>query len=247
MRATIMRKSFTLIELLVVVAIIAVLIAILLPALSTAREQARMSVCRTNLRQIGVAAQGYISDWNGKLRPDERHNNNWTVWDELYPNYISDLKVFVCPTDRYVYKEIRMYRRPVGDEPTPPGWWIPFYNSYARLYTWWTDPNSHRFDKVCNLRDPSSSLLSMDSRDGALARVWPSRFAFRHKDAVVTYVNGKWFITKGGVANVLFYDGHVSTYPPAILAPASGWTLANYGIAEFPSFVFDSKNWPIMH
>ncbi len=241
------RKSFTLIELLVVVAIIAVLVAMLLPAISRAREQARMSACKSNLRQIGIASQAYINDRNGKLRPDEKHNNNWTVWDELYPNYISDLKVFVCPTDQYVYKETRMYRRPVGDEPTPPGWWIPFYNSYARLYTWWTAPNSHRFEKVCNLKDPSTSLLSMDSREGALSHVWPSRFAFRHQGGKVTPVNGKYFITEGGSANVLFYDGHVKNENPVLMGPASGWILSNYGISEFPSFEFDSKNWPILN
>ena len=94
------RRAFTLIELLVVIAIIAILIALLLPAVQMAREAARRTQCRNNLKQLGLALHNY-HDAFGAFPPGRMHPQSapgdWdgraSVWTHLAP-YLEEANLF---------------------------------------------------------------------------------------------------------------------------------------------------------
>ncbi|WP_437187549.1 DUF1559 domain-containing protein [Planctomicrobium sp. SH668] len=78
------KRGFTLIELLVVIAIIAVLIALLLPAVQQAREAARRSQCKNNLKQLMIAVHNYHDTHS--IFPSECYAPNGATWEGYSPH-----------------------------------------------------------------------------------------------------------------------------------------------------------------
>ncbi len=108
-------QGFTLIELLVVIAIIAVLLAIIMPTMRKVKEVTRETLCKSNLKNVGLAVQMYLDDYDRKI-PDTQSANHhlWfepdgvtylkpnsgdAYWGVFYRDYIKgQTKIFGCPS-----------------------------------------------------------------------------------------------------------------------------------------------------
>ena len=133
------QRGFTLIELLVVISVVMLLTAILLPALGAARRTARMTVCASNLHQLGIASVNYTSDAHGYLPYGSIQGpspESWVrSWDDLLNPYhhdnldqseiddvavTRDLPVIRCPEDDIERDaSILLSDFPISAGPTP--------------------------------------------------------------------------------------------------------------------------------
>ncbi len=98
------RRGFTLIEVLVVVAIIALLISILIPSLNRSREQARRMACAGNEHQIMLAALMYAERDRDGIYIYREGNGGGDGMRLLYPRYLRDFRVVVCPSTTNVVR-----------------------------------------------------------------------------------------------------------------------------------------------
>jgi prepilin-type N-terminal cleavage/methylation domain-containing protein/prepilin-type processing-associated H-X9-DG protein len=204
------RRGFTLIELLVVIAIIAILAAILFPVFAKAREKARQTSCLSNVKQLALAIQMYVGDYDETLPRGTDWGNGLSHYQfpDLLNPYIKNANIWACPS----------YSQNWPKYPAPPGggngWWstilgpMSYGLNYRLMPTWrerrlgeckapaetWVIGDSVSFD-VCWGRWEAlayASLCGWQTPCGSPNTVWQNAENSRHN----------------GGENIAFLDGH---------------------------------------
>lgn len=187
------RKAFTLIELLVVIAIIAILAAILFPVFAKAREAARATTCRSNLKQIGTGMAMYVQDY------DEAYPQRGQLpsgnWQYVLQPYIKNYGLTQCPSNPN--KNINATGAGLPGDPGR------VKISYAI--------NAFNHDQhglpMAAISDPADRIMVSESTAD-----WTD-YAAPWWDNGDNYV-GVGFAGHSGNTNYLFYDGHVKAMKP---------------------------------
>ncbi len=123
-------SGFTLVELLVVMGIIIVLAALLFPVFSSVRIKGRENTCMSNLHQIGIAIKAYQAEHHAYPPPPWYDGNRYQGGvSALYPDYITDKGLMLCPDDQLAQREGETAREKV-------------YSSYNGM----VDPNTWQFE-----------------------------------------------------------------------------------------------------
>jgi prepilin-type N-terminal cleavage/methylation domain-containing protein/prepilin-type processing-associated H-X9-DG protein len=188
------RSGFTLIELLVVIAIIAILAAILFPVFAAAREKARSTACFNNMKQIGLALNTYLGDWDDTF-PLSRFPNNPNIlgvagyhdfssseaggtakwnWRRALGEYTKSKAVWLCPSNEYAWanggdESNGSYKNETDKIPNSYAYNGGFFQESAPVFT--GVDTTPRPRELAEIKDPSGLLCIIETRT-----VWPDFF-----------------------------------------------------------------------
>ncbi|MBN8526197.1 MAG: prepilin-type N-terminal cleavage/methylation domain-containing protein [Planctomycetes bacterium] len=227
------RAAFTLIELLVVVSIIAVLAALLLPAIRTVREAAYGMRCVSNLRQIGLAADGYLNDWDGCIVPGNTGSISWKFWYQLLAGYTEESDIIDNPTKGRVLRGCPKWRQTKLFNLYKSGdYQYQEYSGYCEtlyLYPNWKLGSAAPYRWGCMLYHPVSYSSTISIPLAPLKQKALRPFIFDANHSSVDVVSWWYNPTEkaalerhNGRGNVLYFDGHVGSDTWAGVAAAQG-------------------------
>lgn len=204
------RRGFTLIELLVVIAIIAILAAILFPVFARAREAARATACKSNLKQIGNAVLMYAQDYDENLPfnpylaantrrfprdgQDLLNTDDYGIASDLIFPYVKNRQVFGCPS---------------SNKATTGGNW-----KYEHDYAWNTSVfYVNAASPLADIQKPAEVLFSTDTIWEYLqSNTWTENCGSGYPSGPNGWGGngaGRFKSRHSGMLNVLWGDGHV--------------------------------------
>jgi prepilin-type N-terminal cleavage/methylation domain-containing protein len=220
-RASHPRPGFTLVELLVVIAIIGMLVALLLPAIQAAREAARRTQCAGNLRQLGVAMQGY-QDTNGILPPAGVRlppPNNDPAQDAMNKEMSRTASGFVSILPFHEQKELfDVWNFAIDPDYEPTRTLTKTPLAIHRCPS--TPFETHRTDGVCSNQPAYTSYaLSTGTAFRGYKTLTPNK-TFEHNGAFVHWGKGYYRV---GLDDIAAADGTTNT----ILFGEMGFSLTN--------------------
>ncbi len=196
--------GFTLIELLVVIAITALLMSIMIPAMSKAKDLARKTVCLSNCRQIGIAQQAYLTQYDNRLVSSSHTPEEF--WLVVLSGFASENLLFRCPSDRTDDAKFIDWKNP--PDPLPDDGRAASY-AISYLLDRKTNYKNGRFNKVTNIPRPRYCIWAFEApqnwttQDHAHPESW-----FGDLDNAKTDVDYK---RHDGLSNYIFTDGHTET------------------------------------
>jgi len=228
-------RGFTLIELLVVIAIIAILIALLLPAVQQAREAARRTQCRNNMKQIGLALHNYhdVAQCFPPASCFESYSmGGTTMWVHIMP-YIDQANVYNRVNhNRYLYNVPRTDPDAVAANTIIPIYYCPStnyvktYNYFGYAGTGWSF-NDHGMveymmiagsDRCPNGRSPCSPLIVDRGVSGPISAGGTFMYTRCHRSAALVSIAK----IKDGTSNTMGIGEYSGTTTGQVTTPYGG-------------------------
>ena len=251
-------RGFTLIELLVVIAIIAILAAILFPVFAQARSKGRQAVCLSNQKQMGLAINGYVQDYDETFplanygappSVEAGLTNSRLHWYNLVEPYIKGgyTRTAASAVGTTAGQKLSIYVCPNYDAPTRAGYglnpsWSYIINSNIappRNGNTPDIPDAWQNQPPSKLASVQASAQVVLTAEGAGGRVYtpgndtgnyPGYPAFATaKDSSLTYVYAR--VRHSGGADYLLVDGHAKWWR----GPEGNYTAAANAIDDTPA------------
>ena len=191
--------GFTLVEVIVVTGILMLLAAIFLPALARVRGAGQANSCRSNERQIGLAMEQYLADWENCYPSQDQTPGNERCFEENLQPYLHNLQVFCCPSAPH---SITIIAPPASD---------------ALDYTWRVNGYLGSYGmngmlqnlNASKIRQPALTAVLLDDRTFADIGFYPNLpYSGRHAEGLnVCYADGhvKWMSLSQAAGELNFF------------------------------------------